>query len=62
MMIKIYVMNLVKTIETWWLNKNCKKTLALTQLNKKANQPNNPPDQKYATETTENTTEGGEFE
>ena len=55
-------MNLTKTIEICWLNKNCKMTLALIQLNKKSKQPNNSLDQKYATEFTVNTTEGGKFE
>ena len=62
MMIRIYVMNLAKTIEICWSSKNCKKILALIQLNKKSKQPNNSSDQKYATEITVNTTEGGEFE
>ena len=55
-------MNLAKTIEIYWLSKNYKKTLALIQLNKKSIQPNNTSVQKYATEITVNTTEGGKFE
>ena len=62
MMIRIYVMNLAKTIEIYWLSKNYKKTLALIQLNKKSIQSKNLSVQKYATEITVNTTEGGEFE